>query len=261
MPFFPRPRSEPDTRRREDDGAGAIGFELDALEFVPADDDLGLLRVGGHWVAPVSRALPDIVLAVTRDSETLELTPLPDINGVGPVASPDGEEWRGAFMMAAELADDPRVELVLVAGEDARVELPRPGELEEPDAEEPPAPDEAPEPVLEAEDLRSELELLQRQLLEAQTALEHERRRLEALDQELGSRRSMEDDLRNAIAMQEAELASVAQNASQDARRAERRREGVPAADGADQPKRSRGADDEFLARLERARRAGEAVS
>src|SRR2546423_14873910 len=98
MPFFPRSRGR--GRRREDDGVHAVVFELESLEFVQASDQLGLLRVGGRWVAPASRALGDITLTVQRDSELLELPPLPDLNCAAPVASPAGQVWRWAFTLA-----------------------------------------------------------------------------------------------------------------------------------------------------------------
>ena len=131
MPFFPRSRKNGRRRRREDDGVRVVAFDLDTLEFVQASDDVGLLRVGGCWTAPASRALGDIVLLIDRGEDVVELSPLPDLNGVAPVASPSGEAWRGAFTIAVDLIDDPRAELALVAGSDARVDLPRPGEWAE----------------------------------------------------------------------------------------------------------------------------------
>jgi hypothetical protein len=307
MPFFPRSRRSGRGRRREDDGVHAVTFELENLEFVQASDELGLLRVGGRWFAPVSRALGDMMLTVRRDTEILELAPLPDMNGVGPVASPAGEVWRGAFTMTVEAAEDPRTEFALAAGGDGEVALPRPGEWDEaqvdeagheiedesdsespvvaelvakledvarldvhpepPSAEPQPAPE--PEPFLEPElphaeiaELRAELDVRRMQLATAQAELDAERRRREALEQELRARTSVEEDLRNAMAMREAEMASAAAQASQLARQAERRRDLVPAPDNGDHPERprSRPADDEFLARLDRARRASEAA-
>jgi hypothetical protein len=316
MPFFPRSRKSGSGRRREDDGVEAITFELESLEFVQASDEVGLLRVGGTWFAPVSRALADIVLSVDRDTERLELAPLPDMNGVAPVASPAGEEWRGAFTMTVEVAEDPRTEFALVAGGDGEVALPRPSEWDEmqreelepevapepqspvvaelvakleevarldgprepepgqpqdPDQREPalareslPEPDDVLHPALgELADLRGELDVHRLQLAAAQSELDAERRRSAALEQELRSHVSVEEDLRNAIAMQEAEMASAVAQASQRARQAEQRRDLVPSDDGGDDPERprSRPLDEEFLARLERARRASEAVA
>src|SRR2546423_6186550 len=108
MPFFPRSRRSGRGRRREDDGLPAVVFELESLEFVQASEDVGLLRVGGRWIAPASRALGDMILTVHRDTEVLEIAPLPDMNGAAPVASPAGEEWRGAFTLAGEDAPGPR---------------------------------------------------------------------------------------------------------------------------------------------------------
>src|SRR3712207_2321885 len=105
MPFFPRSRKD-GRRRREDDGVDVVAFEVDTLEFVQASDEVGLLRVGGCWTAPASRALGDILLSVDRGEDVIELSPLPDLNGVAPVASPSGEEWRGAFTIAVELIED-----------------------------------------------------------------------------------------------------------------------------------------------------------
>jgi hypothetical protein len=304
MPFFPRSRRGGRRRRREDDSVHAIGFELDSLEFVQASDELGLLRVGGRWVAPVSRALGEMILTVRRDTETLALLPLPDMNGVAPVASPAGEEWRGAFTMTVELADDPRTEFALLAGDDAAIALPRPGEWDElqeeeqaepeldvepePEPESPvaaelvakldevartepePEPEVSPAEPAELAELREEVDVLraERDVLRAELAaarseLEATRGRSTTLEHELQSRASVEEDLRNAIATQEAELASAAAQASQRARQAERRRDLTPPRDGGDHPERprSRPADEEFVARLERARRASEAAT
>jgi hypothetical protein len=293
MPFFPRSRKS--GRRREDDGVHAVTFELDSLEFVQASDELGLLRVGGQWVAPVSRALGGMMLTVDRGDETLALMPLPDMNGVAPVASPAGEEWRGAFTIAVDVAEDPRSEFVLLAGDDAAVELPRPGEWDEsqrdepdPEAESPvvaelvakledvarpdaePLDELEPAPVPEPEvshvelaELRAQLDVQRAELAAAQAELDAERRRADALEQELRTRTSVEEDLRNAIAMQEAEMASAVTQASQRARQAERRRDLAPAEDHGGHPERPRSqpADEEFIARLDRARRASEAAA
>jgi hypothetical protein len=335
MAFFSRSRKG--GRRREDDGVRSVSFELTTLEFVQASDELGLLRIGGHWLAPCDRELDAIVLTVRRDSESLEIEPLPDMKAASPFASPAGEEWRGAFTMAVEVAEDPRCELALVAGADARVVLPRPGEpvgdepeaeaepaspivaelmakLEEvahldaqseaelpPEAEAPaeldvqPAREDDPEPEAESrrvdpeldpeprtgdpeprradpeldpvdpelEALRAEVEVLRMRLEEAIRELAAERDRSRAFETELRGRASVESDLRNAIATQEAELASAAAQAAQRARQAERRRDLTTRPEDRERPERngSRGADDDFLARLERARRASETVA
>jgi hypothetical protein len=317
MPFFPRSRGSDRDRRRADDGVHVIEFELETLEFVAAGDEVGLLRVGGHWYAPTARALGDIVLMVHRDSESLEIAPLPDLNGVAPIASPDGEEWHGAFTMTVEVADDPRTELALGAGPDAEVALPRPGEWErlqpedddhvseEPAAGDPPAPaadppvvadlvaqldaiaamddgepthaegdaavppatpDVAPAALPTAADeiagLRAELDLRGSQLETLHAELADERRRRAALEQELRAHAAVEDDLRNALAMREAEIASATAQA-QRALQSERRRELAIGHDDGDHAagERTRAADDDFIARIERARRASEAAS
>jgi hypothetical protein len=282
-------------RRRDDDGADSIVFDAVSVQFVQASDDLGLLRVIGYWVAPVSVALGDVVLLAIRGPETVEVQPLPDLSGAAPLASPAGEDWRGAFTMPVELATDPRLELVLVAGEDAAVALPRPGELaaapvEDPEADGEPSPivaelvaqldevarleeHEADEdfaepledglvvdPALDHEllELRAELELRRAELESLQAELDSERGRREALEQELRARDSVEDDLRNAMATQEAQLASAVAEASQRVRQEERRRDLVPPpSNGAERPD-TPPADEEFLSRLERARRAAE---
>ena len=323
MAFFKRQRGR--GRRREDDGTHAVTFELDDLEFVRASDELGLLRVGGRWHAPFVRPLGAIVLVARRGDEVLELVPLPDLNGVAPIASPAGEGWRGAFTMGADVVEDPRLELTLVADDDASVELPRPGDADEEEVDpEPPAAadpdpespvvaellarleevadldDEGPQPVAAAlvdeeepfdptaevsvevveppvaepiampappapdleplvAELRTELDLQRIQLEETRLQLDAERRRREALEQELSTRASVEDDLRNAMAMQEAELAAAVAQASQRVRREERRRDLTPPpGERKDGVSRQSAADDDFLARLERARRASE---
>ena len=241
----------------------AVEFELEGLEFVRATDEVGLLRVSGRWFAPANRVLDEIVISVARGPETSAHRALPDPDGVAPIASPAGGEWHGAFTMSAELAEDPRAEFFLRAGADAHMELPRPGEwrgvAEPAEAAPAPPPEERVEPFSGP---NPELELLHAQLHEARTELEVERRRRESLAEELRAHKVVEDDLRKAIAMQEAELASAAQQASQKALAAERRQlasQSGPNGHGAGG--RSRPADEEFLARLERARRASESVA
>src|SRR5436305_5267343 len=128
MSLFPRSRSSRPARRREDDGVVAVEFDLESLEFVRATDEVGLLRVGGRWFAPAGKVLGEIVLSVARGPEATAHRPLPDPEGVAPIASPTGDEWHGAFTMSAELAEDPRAEFFLRAGEEAHMELPPPGE-------------------------------------------------------------------------------------------------------------------------------------
>lgn len=326
MPFFPRSRSNSDDRRRGEDGdAGrAASFEVESLEFVQASDELGLMRLAGRWYAPVDAALQDIMLVVTRGTETLSLAPLPDLKGVAPVASPAGEPWRGAFKMPVEAAEDRRAELMLRAGDEVRVQLPRVDEWarmqaeaeaaaaeeaehgdaeqaepagsageptlldtlmarlqevarmdEEPAVEEARQPDVEPAPLLDAQpeptaatadpqpqvdpahsELRTELARLRAEVQQARDELQAERQRRQALDEEIRMRLAVEDDLRSAIAMREAELAAAAAEAMQRARRDERRRDLTtePAAREHPEHPRSRPADEEFLTRLELAR-------
>ena len=263
----------------------AIEFELETLEFVPAGDEVGLLRVGGLWFAPARRELGEIALLVQRDSERLELAPLPDLQGVAPLSSPTGEEWHGAFTLATDVAEDPRAEFALRTGPDGEVALPRPGEWErllpvdEEPAEEPgpadtdvvadlvaqldevarleedadeatapppdvaervPEPDPLPEPqgpeltpADELAGLRAELDLRGSELDALRAELTAERQRREAVEEELRVHASVEDDLRKALAMREAEMASAVQQA-QRAREAERRRDLAAASERGD---------------------------
>jgi hypothetical protein len=285
-------------RRRDDDGVESLVFELESVEFVQASDDLGLLRVIGRWVAPFDIALGDIVLNASRGTETLELQRLPDLGGVAPLASPAGEEWRGAFTVPVDVALDPRLELVLVAGEDAAVVLPRPGEPQPADAEPELEPELQPEPESESpvvaelvaqldqvalledelaetalelepaepspalaqelEHVRAELGLRSEELEQLRAELAAETHRREALEQELRDRDSVEDDLRNAMATQEAQLASAVAEASQRVRQEQRRRDLVPAPGERPNGSDAQPADEAFLTRLERARRAAE---
>jgi hypothetical protein len=290
MSIFNRRRAA--GRRREDDGVESLVFELESVEFVQASDDLGLLRVIGRWVAPCDIPLGDIVLNASRGTETLELQRLPDLGGVAPLASPAGEEWRGAFTVPVDVALDPRLELVLVAGEDAAVVLPRPGEAQPADAESELEPElqspvvaelvaqldqvalledelaegslelepTEPSPALaeELEHVRAELGLRSEELEQVRAELAAETHRREALEQELRDRDSVEDDLRNAMAMQEAQLASAVAEASQRVRQEQRRRDLVPAPGERPDGNGTHPADEAFLTRLERARRAAE---
>ena len=267
MTLFSRSSSSKQGRRRNDDGVTGIEFELESIEFVRGTDDTGLLRIAGSWFAPANRLLDEVVLSVVLGPETLELTSLPDLSGVGRVASPAGEDWRAAFMMSAQVAEDPRAEFVLSAGEDGQIALPRPGEWEvaEPtqgEPETPPDPEPPAEPDPRAEpDLHTELDRIRAELATARRELEVERRRRAALAEELQTHISVEEDLRNAIATQEAELASAMEQASQTARAAERRRDVRPQRTGEDAHQPSRPADEDFLSRLERAQRASETAA
>jgi hypothetical protein len=279
-------------RRRDDDGVESLAFELESVEFVQASDDLGLLRVTGRWVAPFDIPLGDIVLNASRGAETLELQRLPDLGGVAPLASPDGEEWRGAFTVPVDIALDPRLELVLVAGEEAAIALPRPGESlpSGEDAEPEPEPespvvaglvaqldevarledelaetaleiepvDHSPALAQELEQVRAELDLRAGELEQVRAELAAETRRREALEHELRDRDSVEDDLRNAMATQEAQLASAVAEASQRVRQEQRRRDVAPVSGERPDGAGTHPADEAFLTRLERARRAAE---
>ena len=278
MPFLPRSplrrlaHDQSDGRRREDaDGVRALSFELDAYEFVQASDELGLLRVAGRWVADVDRALQDIVLTVSRDGELVELDPLPDLRGAAPLATPAGEAWRGAFTVAVELADDPRSEFALAAGDDVSVELPRPSEWGV--GADGPVDDAAgvadnPEPVAgEVESLPDETELavahsvdeLEEEVARLRVELQEARTEIEV---ERGRREALEDDLRSAIAMQEAELRTASMLAEQGVRRGDSRRDQLDPspAQGEQVRPAPQAIDDEFLDRLERAKRMSEAA-
>jgi hypothetical protein len=255
MPFFPRSQlwrtgRDHDARRREDaDGDRALSFELDAYEFVQASDEMGLLRVAGRWVADVDRALEDIALTVDRDGELLQLAPLPDLYGTAPLATPAGETWRGAFTVDVELVEDPRSEFALSAGDEASVALPRPGEWPD-DVDEPAM--AAPEPVEEedleplpgdidldlgtpADELEQELARVRAELREARAEVDVERAR----------RQLLEDHLRDAISVQETRLRSVAAepHVAQPS------------------PPTCQSLDDDFLDRLDRARRMSETAT
>ena len=313
MPFFARSplrklgrKQDEERRRGEAEGIRALAFDLESLELVPVDAEVGLLRVAGRWTAPAPRPLQDIVLSLRFGGDSIELRALPDLVGAAPLASPRGEPWRAAYTASAILIEDPHVELTLVADGEAPVTIPRPSdwepltsgveqqsagaEREEEVAEAAGRPVQADEPwnaelerlaqlQVEAERLAEELEANQaevpaetleqpdaeeltrvREELEAaRTALDVERRRREALEEEIRARATVEDDLRNAIAMQEAELAAAVAQAAQRARRAERQKSQVATAGGetanGSQPE---ALDNDFRARLERARRAAE---
>jgi hypothetical protein len=137
MPFFARSplrklgRSPAEGRRRgEAEGVSALAFDLDTLELVPVDSEVGLLRVAGRWTAPAVRPLQEIVLSLSVDGNTLNLHPLPDLGGAAPLASPDGEPWRGAYTVRMDLVEDPHAQLALIADREAPVAIPRPSDWE-----------------------------------------------------------------------------------------------------------------------------------
>jgi hypothetical protein len=267
MPFFARSPlrrlgADRDAARRRDDADGdrAVTFELEEYEFVPAGEAVGLLRVAGRWVADVNRTVGEVVLAMSRGAAAEELAPLPDPNDSLPLASPPGEPWRAAFMVSPEAVEDPRLELSLVAAGETRVALPRPGEWDpsswdpaaaadvvpaEPEVEEPEPDEPEPDPeslppaaeldatptaeVLhqELDRLRGELQAARTEVVRSRTEAQGERRRREALEEELRSRLDVERRARQA---------------------AEPREVRPPL-------------DDELLGRLERARRMSDTVS
>src|SRR5918911_1970700 len=109
MPFFPRSSSKRSARRRRGDGPDArpLAFDVETVEFVPAGDDLGLLRLTGCWSAPLERVVPaPIELEIERDGEPVRIEPLPDPTAGPAIAGPHGEPWRAAFMAPVELAED-----------------------------------------------------------------------------------------------------------------------------------------------------------
>jgi hypothetical protein len=133
MPFFSRsdrPDRAPRRRREDGDRDGRLSFDAIAFEFVPAGEDVGLLRLDGAWVAEPEQAVPGpIEVEILRDGLSVRLKVLPDPSAPEALAAPEGVEWRGAFMANAELADDPRSDFALVAGGEVVAGLPRPGDL------------------------------------------------------------------------------------------------------------------------------------
>ena len=241
-------------RRRDDDGVESLEFELESVEFVQASDELGLLRVTGLWVAPFDIPLGDIVLNASRGTETLELQRLPDLGGVAPLASPDGEEWRGAFTVPVDIALDPRLELVLVAGEEAAITLPRPGEPlpsdEDPELE--PDPDSPVVAGLVAQ--LDEVARLEDEL--AETALE-----IEPVDNSPALAQELEQ-VRAELDLRAEELEQVRAELTAETHRREalehELRDLVPAPGERSGGSAAHPADEAFLTRLERARRASE---
>jgi chromosome segregation ATPase len=156
MPFFSRsdrPDSAPRRRREDGDRDGRLSFEVETLEFVPAGDGLGLLRLSGTWSADPERLVPaPVEMEIERDGESVRVPVLPDPSMPEAVAMPRGEHWRGAFMADAELAQDPRSDFALVAGDEVIAGLPRPGDIgldegyvDTADEDEPPAAEAADE--------------------------------------------------------------------------------------------------------------------
>jgi hypothetical protein len=169
----------------------------------------------------------------TLEAEEHELDPAPEVQAPAPVSA----ERQAQLEEHIELL---RSELVELTRSDDKLERVR-QELAT-------AREQLAQSRAEAEQLRSELE--------------SERRRREQFESELGSLRTVEGDLRNAVAMQEAELASAVEQEAQRARQAERRRSvSAPSAGNGDSAEaRPKPADEDFLTRLDRARRASETV-
>ena len=268
MPFFSRNNHR---RRRDDaDEIRTLAFEVDSLEFIPAGDEVGLLRLSGLWIAPVDRVLDAVSLVASVGGHEVDVTPLPDPEGMTPLATPAGEPWRAAFSMSSELAQSDLAEFALSIGDGERIDLPRPGEFAANSMR--PAADfeqlaemEVAEPVVHPEALSEtgepaddEVARLRAELHRLQTEREVERRRYTALEEELRSHATLESDLRNAMAMQEAEMAAAVTQAAQRARREERQRERATVADQGEDPRRP--IDPDLIERIERARRAADAA-
>src|SRR5438132_6889350 len=249
----------------------------DTIELQPLPDPEGAVPLaspdGEPWRAAYTASAeliedPDVELALIADDDE------------APVAIPRPGDWEPPAAVyedeeedEGEAGDEPwNAELehltdLQIQAERLAEELEAREADEELEADEEPEADEPadPEPVI-AETVAvadpDELERLREELAEARSELEAERSRREALEEEMRARATVEDELRNAIAMQEAELAAAVAQAAQRARRAER--QSAYAANGggdaSDRP-RAEPIDNEFLARLERARRAAEAAS
>ena len=251
----------------------------DTIELQPLPDPEGAVPLaspdGEPWRAAYTASAeliedPDVELALIADDDE------------APVAIPRPGDWEPPAAVyedeeeedEGEAGDEPwNAELENLA--DLQIQAERLAEeLEAREADEEPEPDKEPEidepadpePVVVAESVAvadpEELAHLREELAEARSELDAERSRREALEEEMRARATVEDDLRNAIAMQEAELAAAVAQATQRARRAER--QSAYAANGggdaSDRP-RVEPIDNEFLARLERAHRAAEAAS
>src|SRR5438132_6553613 len=244
----------------------------DTLELQPLPDPEGAVPLaspdGEPWRAAYTASAelvedPYVELALIADDDEAPVE-IPRPGDWEPPAAVDEDEEEDE----AEAGDEPwNAELEHLA--DLQIQAERLAEeLEAREGDEEPEADEPadPEPVVVAESVAvadpDELAHLREELAEARSELDAERSRREALEEEMRARATVEDDLRNAIAMQEAELAAAVAQATQRARRAER--QSAYAANGggdaSDRP-RAEPIDNEFLARLERARRAAEAAS
>ncbi len=263
MTLFPRsPISRSEPRRRRNDGGevSTLSFDVTSLEFVPAGEELGLLRLSGRWTAPDVCVLHDVVLVAAAGADETEIAPLPDPSGSLPTATPDGESWRAAFSIRTALAVGDSTEFALRVDGHETIRLPRPGELPEPALAEPPAAPSAP-PAQSApadQTIAAELSRVHADLGRMRIQLEVERRRYAALEEEIRDQAALENDLRNQMAMQQAELAVAAQ-ASERARRAERERERAMSTSRGSTPA-GRPLDPDLLERITRAHRAADAA-
>nr|MDQ3936508.1 hypothetical protein [Actinomycetota bacterium] len=134
MPFFSRSSGSdrgPRRRRGDREDAARLAFEVEEFEFVAAGGDAGLLRLSGRWTARPERMVPlPVEIELERDGHAIRLEVLPDPTAPVALATPEGETWRGAFMVEAELAEDPRADFALVADGEVVAGLPRPGDWE-----------------------------------------------------------------------------------------------------------------------------------
>ncbi|MBV9213864.1 MAG: hypothetical protein JOZ25_09495, partial [Actinobacteria bacterium] len=134
MPFFSRPpitRSKPRRRREDGDALPTLSFDVESVEFVPAGEEIGLLRLAGRWVAPAERVLHEVSLVAADGGELTHVQPLPDPSGSVPTAAPDGRAWRAAFSMNTAVALGESSAFMLRVGAEESVRLPRPGDMPE----------------------------------------------------------------------------------------------------------------------------------
>jgi hypothetical protein len=238
-----------------------LSFEVESFEFISAGEEMGLLRVAGRWVAPLDRDLHGVVLVATQNGTPVELNPLPDLEATSPLATPAGHPWRAAFSAGSELVESELTEFALAVHGGERVHLPRPGEragAAGPVGPEPEVIEHAPAAAASSDS--DELIRLRSELHRVRTELEVERRRRAALEEEIQSRDSLENDLRSAKAMHEAELAAAVAQAAQTARREERQRERVAGSEFAGAEPTQHPVHADMNERLARARRAADAA-
>lgn len=96
-------------------------FSLESREWIDASAMMALVRVHGRWTARPAIELAAPQLEILLDGASRRFSSLPDLAAKPLVATPEGADWRAAYPVPAELADQVRSMVLRVAGAEPAV--------------------------------------------------------------------------------------------------------------------------------------------